>query len=76
MNKKETNELISSLADYAFTIIECKKELENYAQLVDDMAFETTILRQRVAELEESYESMCEVERGLRKKLEAKNELR
>ncbi len=70
MNKKATNELIKSLADYAFTIIECKKELGEYTQLVEDQAYEIMILRQRVAELEESCEEMCEVEKNLRRKLE------
>lgn len=52
MNKKATNELIKSLADYAFTIIECKKELGEYAQLVDDQAEEIHELRAKIRRLE------------------------
>ena len=53
MNKKEeTNKLIESLADYAFTITECKKELGNYAQLVDDMAEEIIELKAKIKILE------------------------
>jgi hypothetical protein len=74
--KEDTEELVKSVGDYRFTMTECVESLEYYMQLVEDQAFEITILKQRAAELEESYESMYEVERGLRKKLEAKNELR
>ena len=35
----------------------------------EDLAFEIIILRQRVAELEESCENMCEVERNLQQKI-------
>lgn len=74
--KEDTEELVKSVGDYRFTMTECAKSLEYYMQLVEDQAFEIKNLRQKVAELEESCETMCEVERNLSKELEAKNELR
>jgi len=52
MSKKTTKALISSLSDYAFTIIECKKELVEYAQLVDDQAEEINELKSKIEKLE------------------------
>lgn len=49
---KEINRLIESLSDYAFAVTEAKKELGNYAQLVDDMAEEIIELKAKIKKLE------------------------
>lgn len=77
MKRDVTEELISSLTDYTFTITECAKSLDQYMQMVQDQAGyieqlkrKNKKLKRRVADLEESCENMCQVERNLRNKLE------